>query len=66
VCARCPAASIALAAAVVNLPVLLHGVVLSALPSTVARATVALTVWSGAAATVLGLVVYERVLNRDQ
>ncbi len=52
-------------AATVNLPVFRHGVVLSTLPSTVARVIVALTIWSGATATALGLIVYERVLSSE-
>jgi hypothetical protein len=39
-------------------PVLVHGVVLSIFPPTVARVLVVLTVWSAAAALALGLVVY--------
>jgi hypothetical protein len=44
--------------ALVNYPVLLHPIVLSVFPATVARALVVLTVWSAAAAVALGLVVY--------
>jgi hypothetical protein len=44
-------------------PVLLHGVVLSIFSSDLARALVALTIWSGAVATVLGLVVFEDLLG---
>jgi hypothetical protein len=43
--------------------VLLHGVVLSIFSSDLARALVALTIWSGAAATLLGLVVFEDLLD---
>ena len=41
-----------------DLPVLLHGVVLSALPATVARTGVALAISAGAAATAVAVVVY--------
>ena len=54
---------LALAAALTKLPVFLHGVVLSALPATPARAAVALTIWIGAAATALGLVLFAEVLE---
>jgi hypothetical protein len=54
---------LALAAASTKLPVFLHGVVLSALPATPARAAVALTVWIGAAATALGLVLFAELLE---
>jgi hypothetical protein len=47
-----------------KIPVLLHGVVLSVVPSTIARLVVVLTISAGAAATVLGLVVFEESLNR--
>lgn len=47
-------------------PVLLHGVVLSTFSPDPARALVALTVWSAVAATLLGLVVYEDLLDRAQ
>jgi hypothetical protein len=47
-------------------PVLLHGVVLSGFSPDLARALVALTVWSGLAATLLGLVVYEDLVGREQ
>jgi hypothetical protein len=42
-------------------PVLVHGVVLSTFPPTVARVLVVLTVWSAAAALALGLVVYRDI-----
>jgi hypothetical protein len=54
---------LALAAASTKLPVFLHGVVLSALPATPARAAVALTIWIGAAATALGLVLFAELLE---
>jgi hypothetical protein len=44
-------------------PVFLHGVVLSAFPATPARAAVALTIWIGAAATALGLVLFAELLE---
>ena len=47
-------------------PVLLHGVVLSTFSPDLTRALVALTVWSGVAATLLGLVVYEDLFDREQ
>jgi hypothetical protein len=54
---------LALAAALTKLPVFLHGVVLSAFPATPARAVVALTIWIGAAATALGLVLFAELLE---
>jgi hypothetical protein len=45
-------------------PVLVHGVVLSIFPPTVARALVVLTVWSAVAAAALGLIVFEYVVDR--
>jgi hypothetical protein len=52
-----------LAVGVSKLPVLLHGVVLSALPDFAARAVVALAIAAGAAATVVGLAVFFDVLE---
>jgi hypothetical protein len=54
---------LALAAALTKLPVFLHGVVLSVLPATPTRATVAFTIWIGAAATALGLVLFAEQLE---
>ena len=54
---------LALAAALTKVPVFLHGVVLSALPATPARAAVALAIWIGAAATALGLVLFAELLE---
>lgn len=54
---------LALAAASTKLPVFLHGVVLSAFPATPARTVVALTIWLGAAATALGLVLFAELLE---
>jgi hypothetical protein len=54
---------LALAAALTKVPVFLHGVVLSAFPVTPARAAVALTIWIGAAATALGLVLFAELLE---
>src|SRR2546423_11016824 len=54
---------LALAVGVTKVPVFLHGVVLSALPGTPARVAVALTVWIGAAATALGLVLFAELLE---
>jgi hypothetical protein len=47
-----------------KIPVLLHGVVLSVLPGTIARLVVVLTISAGAVATVLGLLVFEESLDR--
>jgi hypothetical protein len=47
-----------------TLPVLLHGVVLSVLPATLARLSVVVTISAGAAATALGLLVFEEALDR--
>lgn len=47
-----------------KIPVLLHGVVLSVLPSMIARLVVVLTISAGAVATVLGLLVFEESLDR--
>jgi hypothetical protein len=52
-----------LAAGGIAFPVLLHGVVLSILPSDGARALVALTIWSAAVATALGLFTFEDMLD---
>jgi len=52
-----------LATAAITFPVFLHGVVLSIFPPNGARALVALTIWSAAAATTLGLVAFERALD---
>jgi hypothetical protein len=54
---------LALATALTKVPVFLHGVVLSALPATPARAAVALTIWIGATATALGLVLFAELLE---
>jgi hypothetical protein len=43
--------------------VLLHGIVLSALPADLARVLVVLAIWAGAAATVAGLTVFSTVLE---
>jgi hypothetical protein len=51
---------------VAKTPVLLHDLVLSIFSSDPARALVALTIWSGGAATLLGLVVYEDLLDSAQ
>jgi hypothetical protein len=57
---------LALLAGLAKLPALLHGVVLSALPATIIRAAVALTICSGVAATAVGLVVFFELLERDE
>jgi hypothetical protein len=57
---------LALLTGLTKLPVLLHGVVLSALPGTPARMVVSLTIWSGIAATTVGLVVFFEMLERDE
>jgi hypothetical protein len=46
-----------------KLQVFTHGVVLSALPDTAARVEVALTMWTSAAATAVGLVLFADVLD---
>jgi hypothetical protein len=53
-----------LGAGLTKTPVLLHGVVLSIFPAELVRALVALTIWSGAAAVLFGLVVFEDLLSR--
>jgi hypothetical protein len=52
--------------ALTKLPVLLHGVVLSVLPSNLARVVVVLTIAAGAAATLLGLVVFSSALDSPE
>jgi hypothetical protein len=52
-----------LAVGLSKLPALLHGIVLSALPAATARASVALAICAGAAAAVLGVVVFFDVLD---
>jgi hypothetical protein len=54
---------LALAVGLSKLQALLHGIVLSALPAWASRASVALSIWAGAAAVVLGLVVFFDVLE---
>ncbi len=54
---------LALAVGLSKLPALLHGIVLSALPADASRAAVALAICAGAAATVLGVVVFFDVLE---
>ena len=61
-----PLGLLSVAAGATKFPVFAHGVVLSIFPPNGARLLVALTIWSGAAATALGLVVYEGVLERRQ
>jgi hypothetical protein len=46
-----------------KLPVLVHGVVLSALPADLARVLVVLGIWAGAAAIAAGLTVFSSVLE---
>ena len=46
-----------------RLPVLSHGIVLSALPDALARAAVVVAISAGAAAAILGLVVFFDVLE---
>jgi hypothetical protein len=55
-----------LAAVALTFPVLLHGVVLSVFPATVARTVLVLTLWSAVAATAFGLVVFEDELASAQ
>jgi hypothetical protein len=52
-----------LAAGLTRLPVLLHGIVLSALPDELARLAVVLGIASGSAAAILGVVVFFDVLE---
>jgi hypothetical protein len=52
-----------LAAGLTKLPVLLHGIVLSALPGELARLAVVLAIGAGAAAAILGVVVFFDVLE---
>jgi hypothetical protein len=52
-----------LAVGLTKLPVLLHGIVLSALPGEVARLAVVLAIGAGAAAAILGVVVFFDVLE---
>ena len=52
-----------LAAGLTKLPVLLHGIVLSALPGELARLSVVLAIGAGAAAAILGIVVFFDVLE---
>jgi len=54
---------LALAVGLTSLPVLLHGVVLSALPGNVVRTAVVVAISAGAAAAVVGLVVFFDVLE---
>ena len=63
---QAPSMALGLLGLVVGLskvPALTHGVVLSALPDTVARVEVALTLWTSVAATALGLVLFADVLE---
>jgi hypothetical protein len=46
-----------------KVPVLFHGVVLSALPGTVARVAVVITIWAGAAATAVGVALFFELLE---
>jgi hypothetical protein len=55
---------VSLAVGLTKLPVLLHGVVLSALPASFARTAVAVAIAAGTAAATLGLVVFFDVLER--
>ncbi len=55
---------LAVAAGATRLPVLLHGIVLSALPGQLARTVVVLALSAGAAAAILGVVVFFDVLER--
>jgi hypothetical protein len=57
---------LAFAVGLSKLPVLLHGVVLSAFSPTVTRAAVAVAIWAGAAASALGLVVFFEVLEEPE
>ena len=54
---------LALAVGLSKVPVFLHGVVLSALPATATRTSVAFTISAGAAATAVGLAVFVDLLE---
>jgi len=54
---------LALAVGLTDIPVFLHGIVLSAVPADVIRLFVALAIFAGAAAVVLGLFVFLDVLE---
>jgi hypothetical protein len=55
-----------LAAGLTKLPVLFHGIVLSALPGEIARLAVVVAIAAGAGAATLGLVVFFDVLERSE
>src|SRR2546425_5194693 len=55
-----------LAVGLTELSVLLHGVVLSVLPSTLVRVVVVLAIAAGAAATLLGLVIFSSALDSPE
>jgi hypothetical protein len=55
-----------LAVGALTFPVLLHGAVLSIFPAAAARTLLVLTLWSAAAATAFGLVVFEDELASAQ
>jgi hypothetical protein len=57
---------LALTVGLSRLPVLLHGVVLSALPATPTRAAVAAAIWVGAASAAIGLVVFFEILEEPE
>jgi hypothetical protein len=57
---------LALAVGLGKLPVLLHGVVLSAFPATATRLAVSVAIWAGAAASALGLVAFFEILDEPQ
>jgi hypothetical protein len=57
---------LALAVGITRLPVLLHGVVLSAFPATATRLAVAVAIWAGAAASAVGLAVFFDVVEDPQ
>jgi hypothetical protein len=49
-----------------KIPVFLHGVVLSVYPAVVTRLALAVTIWAGAAAVVVGLAVFSDALERQE
>jgi hypothetical protein len=57
---------LALAVGLSKIPALLHGVVLSALPATPTRLAVSVAIWAGAAATILGLIVFFELLEEGE
>lgn len=57
---------LALAVGLSKIPAFMHGVVLSALPATPTCFAVSVAIWAGAAATILGLIVFFEVLEEGE